>query len=213
MTTILFQGDSITDAERLRDQDAFCGHGYATLVSARLGFESPSEYKFINRGVKNNTVVDLYNRRENDILSLKPDVISILIGVNDAAVHNCTSDKTDYVTVALYEETYSKLINKIFHVLPNIKIIMLEPFLLPGTLSSRNRPDIYPSFRQEVELRANSARHLAENFELPFIELQNKFDAACKKAPADYWLFDGVHPTAAGHELIAREWIQAFNNL
>lgn len=209
--TILFQGDSITDAERLRDNDMFRGHGYATLVSAYLGFESPLAYRFINRGIKNDTVVDLYKRRKSDIYEIKPNVMSILIGVNDAAIHNSTPEKSVGVNSQLYEETYSQLINEILHLVPDIKIILLEPFLLPGTLSRSDSPDIYFLFRREVELRADIAKRIAENFKLPFVGLQKKFDDACKAAPADYWLFDGVHPTAAGHELIARAWIQTFH--
>ncbi|MBQ2743424.1 MAG: SGNH/GDSL hydrolase family protein [Oscillospiraceae bacterium] len=211
--TILFQGDSITDAERLRSDDLFRGHGYATLISAKLGFDYPNKYAFINRGIKNNTVVDLYNRRKEDIFNLKPDIMSILIGVNDAAVHNSTPENPDGVCEKIYKKTYTELINETLTNFPYMKIMILEPFLLPGSLSSRGEPDVYPAFRHEVELRAYVARKVAESFNLPLIELQSLFDDACKLAPAEYWLFDGVHPTAAGHMLIAKEWLAAFSKI
>lgn len=211
--TILFQGDSITDAERQRDNDIFLGHGYATLVSAYLGLESPLAYQFINRGIKNNTVIDLYKRRENDIFRIKPDIMSILIGVNDAAVHNSNSEREEGVNSRLYEEIYSQLISETLCLLPDIRIILLEPFLLPGSLSRIDSTEIYFSFRREVELRADITKCIAEKFKLPFVGLQKKFDDACKTAPPDYWLFDGVHPTAAGHGLIAGEWINGFRML
>ena len=68
-------------------------------------------------------------------------------------------------------------------------------------------------FRRETEMRAESAKAVAEKFGLGFIPLQDKFDEAEKLAPANYWLGDGVHPTYAGHELIKREWIKAYNEL
>ena len=211
--TILFYGDSITDAQRNRGDDNYRGSGYATLVSARLGLENPGAYSFINRGILGNTVIDLYNRRQADVFDLTPDIMSILIGANDAAVHNSTPEHPDGVAADEYELTYTKLIKEILASRPKTKLMMLEPFVLPGSLSRKGRDDIYPGFRRETELRAEKALHVAEKFGIPFIRLQHLFDEACEKAPAEYWLHDGVHPTAAGHEIIAREWTKTFNLL
>lgn len=211
--TILFYGDSITDAQRNRDDDNYRGSGYATIVSARLGLENPGKYSFVNRGILGNTVVDLYKRRQADVFGLKPDIMSILIGVNDAAVHNSTPENPDGVYVDEFERVYTKLIEEILSSCPGIKLIMLEPFVLPGSLSCKGRTDIYPGFRHETELRAQTAQCVAEKFGIPFIRLQRLFDEACKNAPCEYWLHDGVHPTAAGHEIIAREWLKSFDLL
>ena len=211
--TVLFYGDSITDAQRNRQDDNYRGSGYATLVSARLGLENPGEYSFVNRGIMGNTVVDLYNRRQTDVFDLKPEIMSILIGVNDAAVHNSTPDNPDGVPTDEYERVYTKLVEEILASNPSIKLMILEPFVLPGTLSCKGRDDIYPGFKHETELRAKKAQCVAEKFGIPFIRLQNLFDEACKKAPVEYWLHDGVHPTSAGHEIIAREWIKVFEKL
>ena len=206
MKTILFQGDSITDAQRSRDNDSFAGSGYANLVKAEIGYEYPNEYRFYNRGISGNRSIDVYARIKQDIINLKPDIMSILIGVNDVwhelNYHNgVDADK--------YFRIYSMLIEDIKEALPDIKIIILEPFVLKGTATE----DCWEYFSTEVQKRAEKARQIAEKYNLPFVTLQNKLNEAQKKAPSSYWLMDGVHPNAAGHELIKREWIKAFKNL
>ena len=203
MKTILFQGDSITDAGRSREDDDNLGVGYPTLVKGELMFECPGEYRFLNRGISGNRVVDLYARIKADILNLKPDVMSILIGVNDVwhefGAHNGVSaDK--------YFKIYSMLIQEIREALPETRIMILEPFVLREAATEAH----WEEFREEVRKRAQMAKAVAEKYELSFITLQEKFDEAAKLAPNNYWLRDGVHPTTEGHELIKREWIRAF---
>lgn len=203
MKRILFQGDSITDVKRMRENDNFRGMGYPTLVSARLGFEHPEQYEFINRGVSGDRVVDLLARMRRDILNIKPDVMSILIGVNDVW-HEFPGK--DGVPADLYEAVYDMLIREVKAVLPKIKIMILEPFVLKGSGTQEN----WDVFRSEVEERSKKAKKIAEKYDLTFVPLMKKFDDLQNIAPAAYWLMDGVHPTAAGHELIAREWVKAF---
>lgn len=206
MKTILFQGDSITDAGRSREDNANLGLGYPTLVKGELGFECPGQYVMLNRGISGNRVVDLYARIKADIINLKPDVMSILIGVNDVwhelGGHNG-------VDAEKYFKIYSMLIEEIKEALPEVKIMILEPFVLKAAATEEN----WEVFRTEVPKRAEKAKAIAEKYDLPFIPLQDKFDEAAKLAPNDYWLRDGVHPTTEGHELIKREWIKAFKNL
>ncbi len=210
--TILFQGDSITDVLRNRENDAFLGHGYATMVSGSLGLDYPEEYSFINRGIGGNRIVDLYARIKADIINLKPDYMSILIGVNDVW-HEIGSQNG--VSAEKFEKIYSMLIEEIKEALPEIKIMILEPFLLkcPSTSVNAEGDDIYPFFRSEVELRAAAAKRIAEKYALPFISLQEKLDSLYNPDTPSYWLRDGVHPTAAGHALIAREWIKEFEKI
>lgn len=202
--TILFQGDSITDAGRSREDSAILGYGYATLVKGELGFEFPDQYIMINKGISGNRIVDLYARIKKDILNLKPDILSILIGVNDVW-HDFYQDNNG-VDSEKYFKIYSMLIEEIRDVLPDVKIMILEPFVLKGIKTET----CWDTFRSEVELRAAKAREIAEKYNIPFVELQQKFDEATKLAPSDYWLIDGVHPTTAGHELIKREWLKCF---
>lgn len=202
MQTILFQGDSITDCGRGEGM----GTGYPLLVSAAMGFDFPDKYDFINRGISGNRVVDVYARIKADIINLKPDVMSILIGINDVW-HEFSRENG--VDAEKFYKIYSMLIEEVKEALPNIKIMILEPFVLPGA-SNEGR---YDEWRPEVIKRAEKAKLIAEKYNLPFITLQDKFDEACKSAPAEYWLGDGVHPTQMGHELIKREWIKMFNTL
>ena len=206
MKTILFQGDSITDAGRSRENDDNFGVGYATLVKGELGYEYPNQHVFYNRGISGNRVTDLYARIKADILNLKPDIMSILIGVNDVW-HECK--RQNGVDAEKYFKIYSMLIEEIKEELPYTKIMILEPFVLRESATE----DYWEEFHAEVLKRAVKAKEIAEKYNLPFISLQDKFDEAAKSAPNNYWLFDGVHPTTAGHELIKREWIKAYEQI
>ena len=209
MKTILFQGDSITDARRDREDDIFFGTGYPTLVKGELGLECPNQYFMYNRGVSGDRVIDLYARVKLHVINLKPDLVSILVGVNDVyheIIHKNGVDAEKYFTV------YSMMVEEIKEALPEVKIMIMEPFLLPGlaTQDTEEFPDKWSIFSSEVKKRAQKAREVAEKYNLPFFPLQNKFDEVAKLAPNEYWLYDGIHPTTAGHELIKREWLKCF---
>ncbi len=198
MKTIVFQGDSITDAGRNRDNDNERGIGYPTLISAELGYKYPAEYVFINEGISGNRIVDLYARIKRDIILRRPDYLTILIGIND--VWHEINDRNG-VDNNKFFRVYCDLIEEIKTMLPDIKIFILEPFVLKACATEKN----WNVFRRETEMRARSAKAVAEKFSLTFVPLQEKFDEAALKAEPSYWLSDGVHPTAAGHELIARQ--------
>ena len=204
---ILFQGDSITDCGRDWNNDGQLGRGYAHLVEAELGFLEPGEHIFINKGISGNRVVDLYARIKRDIINYKPDVMSILIGVND--VWHELGDSPNGVDADKFFKIYSMLIDEVKEALPNIKIMILEPFVLEACSTTEN----WEFFKTETKKRAEMARKIAEKYNLPFIELQNGFDELAKKAENSYWLADGVHPTAKGHEFIKNEWLKAYRAL
>ena len=203
MKTFLFQGDSITDAGRDRSNNDYRGNGYPTMVAGRLGMEFPGEYEFINRGVSGDRSVDLNSRIRSDFINLQPDIITILIGVNDVwhelGRRNGVSNKK-------YFKTYCDIIEELKAMLPDTRIIILEPFVLKAAATK----DSWGIFSSEVALRAASAKAVAEKYNLDFIPLQAKFDELCEKAPADYWLLDGVHPSAMGHAVIADEICKLF---
>jgi lysophospholipase L1-like esterase len=201
--TILFQGDSITEGGRWQgdDQNHIMGQDYAYIVAAQIGLDYPDrQLHFVNRGVSGNTVVDLANRWQADAIALKPDVLSIMVGVNDTFYSNGQSIET-------YEQTYDTLIAETLKALPNVKIILGESFLLP---SGGYKAD-YDAKRAALAPRQAVARKLAAKYDLPLIEYQRAFDEAMKLAPAEHWAWDGVHPTYAGHGLMAREWSKAVN--
>lgn len=200
---ILFQGDSITDAGRSREEDFLSGSGYPTLVAAELGYKKPGKYEFLNRGISGNRSVDILARMREDIINLKPDVMSILVGVNDVWHELSVGNGVDAIS---YEAYYNLLIEQIKTALPDIRIMILEPFVLKGSATEEQ----WSKFRSEVEKRAEISQRTAKNFGLDFIPLQKKFNEASRSTFPELWLVDGVHPTAAGHELIAREWIKTF---
>ena len=203
---ILFQGDSVTDTGRNKEDSTSLGMGYPALVASQLGFDYPNEYEFVNRGISGNRVSDLLARFKRDMINEKPDVMSILVGVNDAwwEVVEQTGTKE-----ALFESIYDLLIQELKAALPGLRIMIMEPFILKGKATGEDFEEV----RAEVALRGAAARRVAEKHGLEFIALQEKFHEALQLAPEHYWLRDGVHPTAAGHELIAREWIKQFQQM
>lgn len=203
---ILFQGDSITDCGRSRENDSYLGNGYPRNVQGKLMVAEPGQHTFINRGISGNRIVDVYARIKADIINLAPDVMSILIGIND--VWHEVSIKNG-VAAPKFEMIYDMLISEVKEALPNIKIMILEPFVLKGCATVEHWDEFYP----ETLLRAKAARKIAEKHNLTFIPLQDMFDSLPNNVLPDYWAGDGVHPTAAGHELISNEWIKAFRTL
>jgi len=210
---ILFQGDSITDCGRNRGDITSTGVGYALMVKGELGNCYPGTYQFINKGVSGDRIVNVYERIKADIINLKPQYMSLLIGVND--VWHELGGKHNGVSAEKFEKIYDMLIQEIMEALPDIKIMILEPFVLEGmaTIATEAEPERWDYFKREVCLRAETAKQMANKYNLTFVALQEVFDNACKRASASYWLYDGVHPTPMGHWIIKNEWIRAFQEL
>lgn len=206
MKRILFQGDSITDMYRVREDDSYGGCGYATLVSAELGCDYPGEYEFFNRGIGGDRSIDLLARIKRDMINLKPDVMSILVGVNDIWAE---LDTKNGVSKEKYESYMDIIINDVLEALPDIKLMIMEPFVLRGAVTEEK----WAEFRLGVEQIADAARKTASRHNIKFIPLMKKFDDMATAVSPDYWTVDGIHPTAAGGELIKREWIKAFKEL
>jgi lysophospholipase L1-like esterase len=200
---VLFQGDSITDGGRQRtgsDFNHIMGQDYAYILAAETGAKYPERnLTFLNRGIGGERVVDLAARWQTDTLDLKPNLLSILVGINDTLM---TGDKSE--TVDQYKTIYDKLLAETIAALPNTKIVLGEPFLLPVGKHQAN----YAAELSEVKKRQAVVRLLAAKYHLPWIAYQQAFDHACLKAPAQYWAWDGVHPTYAGHALMVEEWLR-----
>ncbi len=200
---ILFQGDSITDAGRNREQLCL-GKGYPVMIGGELGAHFPGKYTFDNKGVSGNRIVDVYARIKVDCWNLEPDVISLLIGVND--VWHEFGNKNG-VEPERFEKVYRMLIEDTKAKLPNIKFMLMEPFVLPGRATEAAWEDFSGTVYQLAEI----VQKLAKEYNLSFVPLQEKLNAACKLCPPEYWLGDGVHPTAAGHRLISDAWLEVFH--
>lgn len=210
---ILFQGDSITDCGRKREETFSLGAGYAGMVAGELGAKYPYQYSFLNRGIGGNRIVDLHARVRRDMINLKPDYMSLLIGVNDAW-HEYTQQNG--VDAQKFERLYDMLIEELKRDLPQTTLMILEPFVLPGckTENTDEHPHRWDFFWDEVALRAQASQRIAQKYDIPFVPLQETFTAANADAPENgYWLLDGVHPSPAGHTLIKRAWLEAFENI
>ena len=209
---ILFQGDSITDAGRNREDFYSLGYGYPLLVAAHLTAEYPGAYEYVNRGIGGNLLVDLYNRRQEDLLDLAPDYLSLFIGTNDAWAE---LDQGRPIVTDEFEQMYEDLLKEIFAAYPKVKVTLISPYIMEG-LFSRNteqEPDRLNQFRIHVASRIEVIRRIAQKYDLPFVDMQEIFDEACATATAACWTGDGAHPTAGGHELIKRAWLDAFQQL
>lgn len=218
MKTILFQGDSITDCGRLRPTDNTfvklynrikkktpLGDGYPALVAKELN----GAYTFINKGIGGDRAANVYARIVEDIINVKPDVMSILVGVNDIwreFDQNCGTG------IERYGKVYNILVEELIAELPETKIMLMEPFVLEGTAtrSTEEQKDRFEKFRKGVEETAETVKNIAEKYNLIFIPLQSVLSEAAEKEGAKNILSDGVHPTARGHEIIKNEWIKAF---
>ena len=157
---------------------------------------------FYNRGISGNKVNDLAKRWQADTLDLKPDVLSILVGINDAA--SVVFQREPVITVEKYEELYQSLLDQTLLKFPNVLFVLCEPFILKvGKVK-----DNWDSFTADIEKRQAIVRKLSLKYNAVYVGFQDVFNKACEKAPADYWMWDGVHPTVPGHELMAREWMK-----
>jgi lysophospholipase L1-like esterase len=201
-SVVLFQGDSITDAGRDRKSDqannwTALGRGYACLVAGGLlADHADAQLKVYNRGISGNKVPDLAGRWQEDALALEPDVLSILIGVND--IWHKLSGRYDG-TVEDYETGCRELLEKTLSALPGVRIVVCEPFVLRcGAVGDT----WFPEFDQ----RRAAARRVAEQLSLTLVPFQAMFDEAVDAAPPEYWAADGVHPTLAGHALMTKTW-------
>jgi lysophospholipase L1-like esterase len=195
---VLFQGDSITDGNRGRNEDPnhILGHGYAFIIAAKYGAGSPErKVTFFNRGISGNTVAGLTARWQADTLDLQPDVLSVLIGINDISRGVAVTD---------YEAGYDKLLSDVVAARPGTRLVLIEPFALP--LGKRKEQSTYGP---AVQAYREAVARLAAKYKAVLVPLQNVFDDACKRAPAEYWIWDGIHPTYAGHQLIADAWVES----
>lgn len=195
---ILFQGDSITDCGRSRDSDAYLGSGYAAMVAAALKIKYPQlKLEFINRGISGNRAKDLNARWQQDCIDLKPDIVSILIGINDTWRRYDSNNETP---APEYEANYRNILSQTKDI--GAKIIMIEPFLLES-LPDRSE------WRVDLDPKIQVARKLAREFADCFIPMDGIFAAASINYPMAELLPDGVHPSQIGHALISREYIKA----
>lgn len=200
MKTILFQGDSITACHRASDD---LGQGYAMLAAKALEKKCPGQFRFVNRGISGNKVTDIYERRQADIFDVKPDFMSILVGVNDVWHEKTHANGVDVQT---YLDVYDQLLCEIRQALPNTKLMLMEPFVNEGEAT---RDDI-EFFEGEMAMRSEVVQMLCAKHDVFFLPLQFDLYELEEQHPAGHWTLDGVHPTLNFHEYMAQKWVKAF---
>ncbi|GGK86356.1 SGNH/GDSL hydrolase family protein [Rufibacter glacialis] len=205
-SVLLFQGDSITDAGRNREAQEVnssrnLGGGYAMLAAAELLHAHPQKnLKIYNKGISGFKVYQVAERWETDTLALKPDVLSILIGVNDFW-HTLSSGYKG--TLQTYQQDFKALLDRTKQRLPDVQLIVGEPFAVKDIKAVDEK--WFPAF----DAYRHAARDLARQFNAAFVPYQSVYEKAQKQAPGVYWTYDGVHPTLAGAQLMAQAWLKA----
>lgn len=196
---VLFQGDSITDSGRKYTESSSLGTGYPNLIASEFGRKYPEkQVKFLNRGISGNRVVDLEERWQTDCLDLQPTWVSIYIGINDTWRRY---DRNDPTSTEQYYEGYRRLLLRTKENL-DASIVLVEPFVLPV-------PEDRKTWREDLDPKIQAVRELACEFKTLYVPLDGLFAAQSMKTGPAYWAGDGVHPSPAGHSLIAKAWLDA----
>ena len=201
-TSILFQGDSITDAFRKPEEinPAFqLGNGYAFLAAARLARDYPGRFKFYNRGTSGDTLEKLAGRWQADVLDLQPDILSLLVGINDTG--QAMRGKPS-LSDTMFEQTCRRLLQQVSDANQPTRFVIIEPFaLLVG--------DVTPEWKLHLAPRQALLKKIAGEFGAAFVPTQVLLDEACLSAPPEHWAYDGVHLTHAGFQILADAWLDA----
>ena len=203
---LLFQGDSITDMKwgrNQKDRNHYLGHSYVFLLASRLGVDmAKANLEFFNRGVSGNKVSDLRKRWQKDAIEMNPDWLTVLIGVNDVS-----QGHGQPVDLKKWEQDYRHILNQSRRANPKLKIILMDPFVL--RMTRLNSDAQWKYWRGEIDKLGKIVVRLAKDFNAIHIETQKIFDQAANQVSPGNWIWDGVHPLPQGHELIARNWLQA----
>ena len=203
---LLFQGDSITDMKwgrNQKDRNHYLGHSYVFLLASRLGVDmADANLEFFNRGVSGNKVSDLRKRWQKDAIEMNPDWLTVLIGVNDVS-----QGRGQPVDLKKWEQDYRHILNQSRRANPKLNIILMDPFVL--RMTRLNSDAQWKYWRGEIDKLGKIVVRLAKDFNAIHIETQKIFDQAANQVSAGNWIWDGVHPLPQGHELIARNWLQA----
>jgi acyl-CoA thioesterase-1 len=193
--SVLFIGDSITDAGRDRNDPSSLGEGYPAVVART--YSGSSGVRFLNRGISGNRVRDLKARWQGDCLDLKPDLLSIMIGVNDTWRRY---DRGDPTSAEAFEADLDAILAQATTALPATRLVVLEPFLLPVS-------DAQAMWREDFDPKLAAVRHQAVKHSATLVPLDVVLTQAAETSGPAALARDGVHPTPEGHALIARTWL------
>lgn len=205
---LLFFGDSVTDMGRNRELDHTVysyGCGYVRVIADRL-LQGTADYSILNRGISGNRSVDLYARIKKDVWNERPDILTILVGVNDVYHELKYGNGVD---VARYRKILRHIVDETKTVLPDVKMILCEPFILHGS-----EVDGYGYEKMNgIRSYARTVKEIAENTNAEFVSLQSVMDEAAGRFGEEAVLSDGIHPTVFGAHLIAEAWLKKFEQI
>lgn len=201
---LLFQGDSITDANRDKRNYYDLGPGYPKYAAELIKAAHPElDVEFINLGISGNRTDQLFDRLYSDAIALEPDVISILIGINDVW-HRHGPEKI-MTTDEQFELNYRTILTEL-RAKTNAKIMILAPYLLDSEITAELRPDL--------DKILPIIKRLADEFADAYVELDPLFAEAISAAPERcYYSADGVHPNENGARFIAKHYAAAVEKL
>ena len=205
MKRIVFQGDSITDAQRdrkaLPESNTGFGEGYAALIAARVLCDHPGEgYNFINRGCAGNGILDVLGRWKGDCLNFSPDVVSLLVGINDVAHEK--GPRKNGADIEQFRMFLDIMLDSTVKRLPGIRLVLMEPFAFETGM-------VTADWLPEVAEQGAAVKELAARYDAVFIPCQQILDeAACRAGDKTLILYDGVHPTLMGHQVLADNWLK-----
>ena len=220
---ILFQGDSITDGGRLKpvesrwDLNHQIGHSYVFYVVGTLGRKSPGKYTFINRGVSGDHPGNIGPRWQEDTLDEHPDVLSLLLGVNGNGKMDGSYPEGLEEHLCVFEKQYRELLESARTQNPALKIILIEPFVLPVGQVKTHYADFMPVMQRKQAI----VRRIAEDYQAVFVAVQEPLENLVRKTapqlkvydpdadPYRYWMWDGIHPTEPMHVFLAELWLEA----
>ncbi len=233
---VLFSGDSITDGNRGKSMDCnhIMGHGYQYIVASRLALDNAVDMpKFINKGYSGENAEGLLEKWQADVIDNRPTLLSILVGVNDGG-YGYFAKITPEEAKDRHETNLRQILEKTRKELGDIKIILMEPFYFPLDKSDysykltphpdgvegpfkrpdSNDPEDSVAYRDATNRLIRAAtKKLAEEFGCIFVPLYDKIKEHAEKSRMEYFIWDGTHPSIAGHMLIAEEWLKAYANL
>jgi lysophospholipase L1-like esterase len=209
-STVMFTGDSATDCQRLDSEDGL-GFGYPPRIAGEWGLRHPDRpVTWLNSGVAGNKVMDLEARWQTDVLDARPDVVSILVGMNDVGWHSYDPDG-HVIPLEDFAAGYDRLLAPLAET--GAELILIEPFLLPISglvevgdthLGEADRR----MWRADLDPKIQAVRELAHRYGAHLLAADGMFAALATSAGPEHWAADGVHPTPAGHAALAAAWLR-----
>ncbi|MFD8205917.1 SGNH/GDSL hydrolase family protein [Streptomyces sp. NPDC059695] len=211
-STVMFTGDSITDCRRLQSEDGL-GFGYPLRVAGEWGLRHPDRrLNWLNTGIAGHTVRDLESRWQRDVLEAAPDLVSVLVGVNDVGWHTLDPEGR-VISAEEFEAGYDRLLAPLAEA--GTELVLIEPFLLPihgvveaGGGSVHIGEKERGEWRADLDPRIQAVRTLARAYDAHLVAADGMFAELGATTGPEYWAADGVHPTPAGHAALASAWLR-----